>query len=274
MKEKTAMVIVDSHCHASPYWFEPVEVLLFQMDRNGVDKATLVQFSGQTDNSYILDCVRRYPGRFSAVVGIDTDRVDAPVILKQLVKQGAEGIRLRATTRSPGKDPLAIWRACAEMGLPVTCGGEKEQFASEGFSTLVRALPDLAIIIEHLGDARDGEQPPYDAYRRVLALSQHPNTYIKVGGLGEICPRPKPFRQPFPFGPVPPLVEMAYRAFGASRMLWGSNYPPSAHVEGYANTLHWLDDHVRSFCTEKDRSWIFGETALSLYKLRIPPSDN
>ena len=33
------MVVVDTHCHASPYWFEPIEVLLDEMTRNEVDKA-------------------------------------------------------------------------------------------------------------------------------------------------------------------------------------------------------------------------------------------
>ena len=40
------MVVVDTHCHASPYWFEPVEVLLDEMTRSGVDKAALIQFRG------------------------------------------------------------------------------------------------------------------------------------------------------------------------------------------------------------------------------------
>ena len=37
------MVIVDTHCHVSPYWYEPVETLLHQMNSNGVDKAVLIQ---------------------------------------------------------------------------------------------------------------------------------------------------------------------------------------------------------------------------------------
>ena len=37
------MIIVDTHCHALAHWFEPVEMLLHQMNANGVDKATLVQ---------------------------------------------------------------------------------------------------------------------------------------------------------------------------------------------------------------------------------------
>ena len=52
------MAVVDTHCHASPYWFEPVEVLLDEMGRNGVDHAVLTQFFGVYDNSYLVECTK------------------------------------------------------------------------------------------------------------------------------------------------------------------------------------------------------------------------
>ena len=58
-------MVVDTHCHALPYWFEPVEILLHQMARNGVDKAVLIQINGIYDNSYLVECMRRFPGRVS-----------------------------------------------------------------------------------------------------------------------------------------------------------------------------------------------------------------
>jgi L-fuconolactonase len=67
------MVVVDTHCHASLDWYEPIETLLYEMDRNAVDHAVLVQINGQFDNAYQFDCVRRYPGRFANVVMVDTD---------------------------------------------------------------------------------------------------------------------------------------------------------------------------------------------------------
>jgi L-fuconolactonase len=88
------MIIVDTHCHALPHWFEPVEVLLHQMNANGVDKAALIQVRGQFDNRYIMECVQRFPGRFSAVVIVDTDAPDAPETLTRWVSQGAVGVRL------------------------------------------------------------------------------------------------------------------------------------------------------------------------------------
>ena len=72
------MVIVDTHCHASPYWYAPVESLLHEMSRAGVDKALLVQIGGIYDNSYLIECMRRFPGRFSVVAMVDTDLPDAP----------------------------------------------------------------------------------------------------------------------------------------------------------------------------------------------------
>ena len=265
------MVIVDAHAHASPYWYEPIEVLLFQMDRNGVDKTTLIAIAGQTDakyNRYVVECARRFPGRFSPVILVDTERTDAPKVLKHWAKEGAEGVRLKVATRSPGKDPLAIWKACADLGLRVTCEGrKKEDFADDEFRKLIKTLPDLTFIIEHLG--KPDEAAPYSIYKKTLSLSKFPNVYIKVGGLGEICRRPFPFREPFyAVEGVPPFVKMACKAFGPARIMWGSNYPPSSSLEGYGNTLRYLDEYLDTFCSNEDKQWIFGKTALTLFKFK------
>lgn len=260
------MTVVDSHCHASPYWFEPVEALLFHMNTNGVERATLVQFMGQPNNSYLIECSVRFPGRFSPVVFVDADRSDATEILRRWVREGAEGVRFRPRNRSPGEDPLAIWLTCGELGLPVSCRGSQEDYASEEFRKLVQALPHVPLIIEHLGNVRKDEPPPYDTYRKALALARFPNTYIKLGSLGKMCGRPQPFREPDPLGAIPPFVKMAYESFGPKRMLWESNYPPCSRIEGYGNTLRYFRKHLETFCGQEDMQWIFGKTALSLFK--------
>jgi len=89
---------------------------------------------------------------------------------------------------------------------------------------------------------------------------------MKVVVLGELCPRPMPFRQPFPFENIPPLIEMAIEAFGPQRLMWGSNFPPVAgRGEGYRNALLWPMEHV-TYKSEEDKEWIFGKTAATLYK--------
>jgi L-fuconolactonase len=264
------MIIVDTHAHTSSYLVEPVEVLLFQMNMNKVDKTALVQRltqTGEKDNRYLFECVRRFPGRFSPVVMIDTGRLDAPKILKQWAKEGAEGVRLKVATRSPGKDPLAIWKTAANLGLPVSCQGNEEDFSNDEFLKLINKLPDLTFIIEHLGHVEPDEAAPYSRFKKILNLSKFPNVFIKMGGLGEICKRPYPFQEPFyAVHSVPPFIKMAYKSFGPSRMMWGSNYPMSSPLEGYRNTLYYLEEHLDTFCTKEDKQWILGKTALSLYK--------
>jgi L-fuconolactonase len=235
------MDIVDAHCHASPCWYEPVESLLYQMDHNCVERAVLVQIRGQTDNEYLFECVRRYPDRFVPVVLLDPARPGAERELERLAGRGARGVRLEATARSPGDHPqdhrgdhpeddrLAIWRKAAQLGLPVSTRGSSADYAAHEFAQVVQAVPELTIVMEHLGSGNypQGDVAPYETRRRAFSLARFPNVYVKIGGLGEFCTRAMPVREPFPFEePIPPFIEMAYRAFGPERMMWGSDFPP------------------------------------------------
>ncbi len=258
------MPIVDTHVHTGRYWYEPVETLLSQMERNGVDRAVLIQFRGNFDNDYELECVRQHPGRLAAVVMVDTARPDAGDVLARWAERGTAGVRFYAGERSPGPDPLAIWRRAAELGLVVSCLGSLEECASDAFHALVRQLPGLKIVIEHLAGVRPDPDLDYGLFRRAMELAGFSNTYIKVPGFGEMLPRPFPFREP-PFGDPPPALRMAYDAFGARRMMWGSDFPPSASREGYGNALRFPRERV-DFLTDEDREWVFGGTALSVWK--------
>lgn len=260
------MPIVDTHCHVSPIWYEPVETLLYEMDRCGVEYAVLVQMLGQTDNSYQFECVRRHPDRLASVVLVDSEHPNAGDVLALLVEQGAVGVRLRATTRSPGDDPLAIWRQAEALGLPISVAGDAASLSSPEFAQVAAAIPGVPIILEHLGSVNhpDGEAAPYPLRRQVFALAQHPHLYIKIHGLGEICPRQMPPASPIPLDVTNlALLDLAYAAFGPRRMMWGSDFPPVAGREGYANALAWPQTHFSA----EDNAWIFGGTAMELYGL-------
>jgi L-fuconolactonase len=261
------MPIVDSHCHAALSWYEPVEALLFQMERHGVDQAVLIQINGQFNNDYQFECLRHYPGRFASVVIVDTRQPDASDKLARLAEQGASGVRFQANTRSPGDDPLAIWRAAARLGLPVSCGGKADLFASDQFARLFEAITEVPIVVEHLGSVSDPVEAQLEQLERILALSRFPNAYIKIHGLGEFCRRAMPVTEPFPFEqPIPPLLEQVYQAFGPSRMMWGSDYPPVSIREGYRDALRWPMEQLASK-SQHDRDQIFGGTALSVFKI-------
>src|SRR5215213_8259594 len=98
------------------------------MDRNGVELAALIQINGQSDNTYQAECVKRYPDRLRSVVIVDTDSPNALADLERWVADGATGVRLRPDVRSPGDDPLALWRKAADLGITVSCGGSRDAF--------------------------------------------------------------------------------------------------------------------------------------------------
>lgn len=258
------MRIIDTHCHAGHNWFEPVEVLLHEMNTNDVDHAVLIQHGGTYDNTYLFECAERFPDRFKTVVLLDPEDEDQPGTLTKLAGRGAAGVRLYPDDRAPGGDPLAVWKKAGELGLIVSSLGDSARFASRGFRDLVEACPDTTIIIEHLAGARKSMSPPYDELKTALALSELPNTYIKVGGLGEFTGRPPRLAPRLRFDSSPPFVAMAREAFGAERMMWGSDFPPVAGREGYRNALEGVRTH-RAWANEEEVAQVMGLTAAAVW---------
>jgi L-fuconolactonase len=259
---------VDSHCHASLQWYEPIETLLYEMDRNDVEQAVLIQIMGQYDNSYQQECVQRYPDRFASVVLVDARQLDAPATLARLAQAGASGVRISADTRSPGADPLALWRAAARLGLPVSSGGSSADFASEAFSDLLAALPELVVVIEHLGSVNqpDRDEALRAQRARVFDLARYPNTFIKIPGLGEFARRALPVPDgAFPFvQPIPDYLEQVTGSFGPARMMWGSDFPPVAAREGYRAALRLCMDQFAD-TSAAARAAIFADTARAVF---------
>ena len=258
------MHIVDTHTHASPDWFEPVETLLHVMEANGIAQAVLVQFRGNFHNEYIFECTRRFPGRFIACAALDVAAPDAPATLRALARRGAAGVRFWLH-KDGAIAPDSLWRAADDLGLAVSVIGTEEEFGADELRRLASTFVNTRIVIEHFGRAGRDEPPPYTRYRRVLALADFPNVYMKLGGLGEICHRPAVFPAGNPFPVVPPFARMAVEAFGPQRLMFGSDFPPVTYREGLRNALRGLQDHL-SWLPPDDLHWIFGRTALAVWK--------
>jgi L-fuconolactonase len=261
--------IVDAHCHVSPVWYEPVETLLFQMDRHGVAQAVLTQLLGQFDNTYQQDCVIRYPGRFASIVAVDPAAKDACGQLQRLAAEGAAGVRLRPDMRSPGADPYDIWRTSAQCGLAVSCVGMGTSFLTFAFAELVQALPQLTIVLEHLGGlARPDYAGGDDTRAGIVALARFPNVLLKMPSLGQLVsrgPRLPASGRTLALEPAADIREML-RSFGADRLMWGSDFPPVASREGYGNALSWTRELLESEPVAT-REVLFGATARRVFRL-------
>ena len=259
------MKIIDSHCHAGLSWFEPVEMLITQMDLNNVDKGVLIQHRGVYDNAYLFDCADRFPGRFYVVVLVEVKNNKATNHLQKLADAGAHGVRMQPADRSDDPDPLAIWRKAQSLRLPVSTLGTLDQFASSWFEEMVKELNELTIVIEHMAGVGYEIEEPYSDFMRVLNLSKYPNVYLKIGGLGEFIQRPHTLSDRFMMDDPTPLLKLALDAFGHERVMWGSDFPPVSNREGYHNALNGIQFH-KALGTRVQKEWVMGKTAKHVFQ--------
>jgi L-fuconolactonase len=110
---------------------------------------------------------------------------------------------------------------------------------------LADAVPDLTIVLDHLGkpevgspeaaDPADGT--PWAESLRDLAL--RPNVVCKLSGL------PAESSGEWTDAQLRPFLDMALDAFGPDRLLFGSDWPVSGPYDRWAETVTtWLEDRV------------------------------
>jgi L-fuconolactonase len=261
--------IYDVHIHCSLVYFQPIESLIFEMDRAGVPHGSLTQFFGQYDNEYQFQVQKRFPGRFGNIVHVDGTRPDSPQRLKAYADRGACGVRLDPGVRTAGPDPYAVWKGAAAAGLSISVfGGTVTSLLTDEFAQIIQLIPQTKIVLEHqAGDYNNFAA--VDDVKKAFALSRFPNTFIMIGGLGEFSRRANPVTRPLPFvQPIPPVLDMAYDAFGPQRMMWGSDFPASAPREGYRHALEWTMDYLSTKSIE-DREWMFGRTGRAVFPVKV-----
>ena len=252
------MRVVDTHCHIGLHKYEPVESLTFQMETVGVDQAVFIQYGGNSDNGYIVECLERFPGKFAAAMIVE--ETDDGTRMRKWSEQGIGGIRLPANSRAATADPLAQWRTAQALDLVVSAPCTPKVLLGPEFQEVLNVLPDLQIVIEHLAGVTTETKPPYDDFKEVMKLADRANLTIKLPGFGEFC------KVPLPFESIPPFAEMAIEAFGPERVMWGSDYPPVSSREGYRNSLEVPKEYLSQY-SQSDRESIFGGTAKRVWKL-------
>lgn len=213
------------------------------MDANGVDSAVLVSPSLNygTDPTYAFECAEAHPGRFTVVAPIDLARRHPESLLDDIAGHSyVAGLRhmlwtpeLRAALNSIRLDPL--WRGMVRAGLPL-CVATRGETAE--ISELADRFEDLTIVIDHLGLPNSSKPPapehPFAALGSVLQLAIHPNVTVKITGMPALS------HQPFPFADLHDAVHRTLGAFGADRMMWGTDWTRVHEYADYADGVRWM----------------------------------
>lgn len=240
-----------------------VEALIAAMDAAGVAKAAVVHSSTTYgfDNRYVVDGCRQHPGRLLAVGSVDMLADDVCDTLRNWAGLGLGGLRIFTGGSTKDFDPRELddprsfkaWELLAELGLPMCI--QTGPVGLPQVRMLAERFPTVNIILDHLArpDVLDG--PPYAKAAGLFALADRPNVYLKLAPriFGDVK-KGQASAETF----FPRLVS----AFGAQRMVWGSNFPtsPGSLSEILAEAQAGL-----ACLSEEDRAWVFGRTAARLY---------
>ncbi|MCU6496989.1 amidohydrolase family protein [Rugamonas sp. A1-17] len=255
IKPPTAMNAIDSHTHVflrtlpmpdrrrAPSGYDATpEQLLALFDASAITHGVIVQpsFLG-TDNSYLLDVLRRHPQRLRGIAviqpGIADEQLDA------LLQAGVAGIRLNQVGLAAPNFGDPAWRRLLprlqQRGMQV----EVHQLARE-LPPLLAPLLDAGInvVVDHFGrpDPALGVDDP--GFRHLLAQGASRRLWVKLsgayrngaGGRGEAVARQ--------------ALPLLRAHLGTDRLMWGSDWPhtlfetATSHARQRALLNEWLPD--------------------------------
>ena len=249
----------DAHANA--------ELLLEDMDENGVDKTVLVQTSFSTwDNEYVAASAIKYPDRYVSMGLVDPlDDSNSQQAIYWMDERKMQGFRFHPQYYSdvdilkrPENDDM--FRAIEQRSGIVQIHNRPEHAHQLDYAAA--KYPGITWLIDHMMYPEPGMAPDWDVYRPVLALAAHPNVHMKISDIHNRS------ESEFPFADMHDVVKMAIDAFGIDRCMWGTGYP------GYHRVAHgWLslEDELRlvsegfDWLSADEREKYLGENAMHIW---------
>jgi L-fuconolactonase len=198
----------------------------------GVVSAVIVEASGIVeDNQWILDLVKNDPF-YSAFVG--NLEIGAPTFAADLARFAGDarfvGIRGYLTGPAEGitlsAAQLTSLRDLAARGMTLDIISRGTKNPKSQVQALCTAVPNLRIIIDHLGGATGpAVDPTWEADIRRIA-GACPNLYMKFSSFYDMyAPGDVVFASPTDLASYKPHFDVLMSAFGQDRLIWGSNWP-------------------------------------------------
>jgi predicted TIM-barrel fold metal-dependent hydrolase len=253
-----------------------VEMLLADMDRNGVTHSILVQviFHGW-DNTYVDHCVQNHPNRLKAHGLIDPTDPQVARKLECWMKEGRlSGMRFSPIYYQNGRHGgdgwlnsevhHTLWAKAGELGAIFNIFIATTQLPK--LERMIKQYPQVRIIVDHLSQADLKTQDPMPEFKKLLALARYPNVWVKVSELTSVSKSGQ-----YPFPDALPWVQLVYEHFGPDRLLWGTGYPGTARAAYQRPTLSKELALIRReipFFTAEDQKKILGLNAASLWGLK------
>lgn len=223
-----------------PASFTP-EQLFTHCRPEGVDRIVLIQMSFyQFDNTYMLDCMEKYPGVFGGVGIVDwfKDRPDRD--MDRLAKKGVRGFRVTfrgaesidTWAEAPGL--VTMFRHAAATGLAICPLMDPRGIPS--LARMCERFPGANVVIDHFCRIGiDGEIRKVDL-DALCGLAAHPQVHVKVSAFYALGQKRPPHED------LEPMIRRVHDAFGADRLMWASDCPYAVDNEKYRDSVSLVRD--------------------------------
>ncbi len=210
------------------------------LESRGIDGAILVQASDEAaDTRVMLDAAARHPRILGVVAWTPLD--DPEQVQRDAAAFAADplvvGVRNLIHERPRGwvRDAAVLegLGVLAAHGLPLDVPTSAHP-ALDDVVWMGEKLPDLTIVIDHLGKPPIGGRPSQRAEWRALIAecAANPAVVAKVSGLyAAVGPLDS-----WTTDLVRPFVDDAIERFGVDRLMYGGDWPISELAGGYART--------------------------------------
>jgi L-fuconolactonase len=159
-------------------------------------------------------------------------------------------------------DVIAGLRAVADAGLAYDLILRPHQLAAATYAA--QSVPQLSFVLDHGGNppVAAGALEPWAAAVRALAAC--PNVTCKLSGLVTVT---APGAPPAALRPV---ADVILGAFGANRVMFGSDWPVCLLASDYPGVME-LAQTLTAGLSEAERAAVFAGTAARVYRIRDRP---
>ncbi|HJR99534.1 MAG TPA: amidohydrolase family protein [Flavobacterium sp.] len=126
---------------------------------------------------------------------------------------------------------------------------------------LVRRFPNQKFVIDHIAKPyiKDGF---YDGWASLMkAISEYPNVYCKLSGMTTEADYNNWTQEQ-----IKPYMELVLNAFGANRILFGSDWPVCLVAGNYTKTKELVTNFISQLSSE-EKAAIMGGNAVKFYNL-------
>lgn len=238
------------------------EELLTHAKPVGVNRVVLIQMSFYGhDNSYMLDCMKKFPGTFSGVAVIDQNQPKPGDEMVKLKKQGVRGFRIYPQNQEyakwlDGAGLKSMFAAGAKERLNMCCLIDTN--ALPALDKACIANPETPVVIDHICRIGvSGKIPPEDV-KALCDMAKHKHVTVKISAFYALGQKKPPYHD------LAPLIKQVYDAYGPQRLMWATDCPFQVVDHTYKQSIDLIKDGL-DFLSADDKEWILRKTAEKVF---------